>query len=95
MPDGLFYHLESGEIGTLGAIWRGQGAFAKETNSTDGLRINTIKAEGVDFGEYFKIGDSLEISDADNNYGFYVVSDIKNILINFHITKNANTRISF
>ena len=83
MPDGLFYHLESGEIGTLGAIWRGQGVFAKESSSTEGLRVNTIRSEGADFEALFKEGDCLEISDSENSYGFYVVSDIKNGYIMF------------
>ncbi len=95
MPDGIFYHLESGEVGTLGSVWRGDGVFAKEIGGAEGVGLNTVRSVGVDFGRYFKCGDCLEISEGGNVYGFYVVSALGDGYITFEnadLTEGSSVR---
>lgn len=61
-PDKAYYHCSTGEFGSLestytGAVTIGAGSYAGESAAA-----NTVRADGVNWADYFRIGDAVTIA---------------------------------
>ena len=61
-PDMKYYNTATDTFGSLGASWTGAATFRDGTIYGESANANTIYAEGVDWSEYFREGDAVNIS---------------------------------
>lgn len=63
LPDKLVFNTEDGTITGMGSKWEGTGAVFQDGKLYDeNAKANAIRAEGVNWGDYFKEGDAVTIT---------------------------------
>lgn len=62
LPDKAYYNTQTGEFGSLEAAWSGTSlTFANGTLYGEEAECNTLRCAGVDWAEYFRVGDAVTI----------------------------------
>lgn len=63
LPDKAYYNTVTGEFGGLEAAWTGNKlTFTNGVLYEEEAEANTIQADGVNWADYFKVGDAVTIS---------------------------------
>lgn len=62
LPDKKFYNVETDEFGSLESSWSGSVTFDNGTLFEEEAEANTIRANGVNWASYFRVGDAVTIS---------------------------------
>ena len=57
LPEKFYYNTETDEFGSLESIWQG-----KKLTFRTGTILDEILCEGVDFGKYFNVGDTVTVT---------------------------------
>lgn len=67
LPDKAYYNTETGEFGTLESSWEG-GQITLENGTLYGeeAEANTLEAPGVQWEDWFRVGDAVTISGCSN-----------------------------
>ena len=67
LPDKKYYNRLTDEFGSIESEWTGNVKIANGSYAGEDAEANTITAVGVDFSEYFREGDAIEISGCTNH----------------------------
>ena len=63
MPDKCYYNVETDAFGSLESVWSGDSlTFFNGTLYGEDAEANTVQCEGVDWREWFRVGDAVTIS---------------------------------
>lgn len=63
LPDKAYYNTLTGEFGSLESKWSGTAlTFGNGTYAGEEAECNALRADGVDWSEWFRVGDAVTIS---------------------------------
>ena len=84
LPDKAYYNRLTGEFGSLESSWSGTASFQDGTYAGESAEGNTIHASGVEWSDYFKVGDAVTISGSAHNDKTIVVREIEGDDLRFY-----------
>ena len=62
LPDKSYYNSRTGEFGSLTSTWSGAVKIQNGTYAGESAEANTIYAAGVNWSDYFRVGDAVAIT---------------------------------
>lgn len=77
MPDKQYYDIKNKQGGNMFSSFTGACSFGDGTLFSQPAENNAIISSGVDFTEYFKVGDGVKVSGSVNNDDYYIIREIE------------------